>query len=83
MDKNISFTLHAEEKLLRLAKIGITREKVLEAIRAPEKIFKGYYGRKIAQNLFSSDLVLRVVFEETEDEIIVITIYPGEGRRYE
>jgi len=83
MDKRISFTLHAEDKLLRLARMGITREKVLEAIRAPEKIFKGYYGRKVAQNVFSSDMVLRVVFEETEDEIIVITIYPAERRRYE
>jgi hypothetical protein len=30
MEKKVSFTLHAEEKFKRLAKIGVTIEKVLE-----------------------------------------------------
>ena len=76
------FTLHAEEKLLRLVKVGITREKVIETLKKPEKVLEGYSGRKIAQRTLTSDLVLRVVYEESEEGILIITVYPAERRRY-
>ncbi len=82
-NKKVEFTLHAEDKLKRLTKIGVTKEKSLEIIENPEKVVSGYYGRKIAQGLLSKDLILRVVYEESEEEIMVITVYPGERRRYE
>jgi hypothetical protein len=47
------------------------------------KEVSGYYGRKIAQGLLSENLILRVVYEESEGEITVVTVYPGERRRYE
>ena len=81
--KKVEFTLHAEDKLKRLMKVGVTKEKVLEIIENPEKVVNGYYGRKIAQGLLSEDLILRIVYEESEGEIMVVTIYPGERRRYE
>ena len=81
--KKVEFTLHTEDKLKRLMKIGVTKEKVLEIIKNPEKVVNGYYGRKIAQGLLSEDLILRIVYEENEVEIMVVTIYPGERRRYE
>lgn len=81
--KKVEFTLHAGDKLTRLTKIGVTKERVFEIIENPEKVVKGYYGRKIAQGLFSEDLILRIVYEEREEEIMVITVYPGERRRYE
>ena len=81
--KKVEFTLHAEDKLKRLVKIGVTKEKILETIENPEKVVDGYYGRRIAQGLLSEDLILRVVYEESEGEIMVVTVYPGERRRYE
>jgi hypothetical protein len=80
--KKVEFTLHAEDKLGRLEKIGATREKVLGIIEKPEKVVNGYYGRKIAQGLLSEDLILRIVYQESEEGIMIITIYPGERRRY-
>lgn len=80
--KKVIFTLHAEDKIGRLVKIGVTKKKVLEILKNPEKILEGYYGRKIAQGSLSNELILRIVFEESNDEIVIVTIYPGEGRRY-
>ncbi len=82
-NKKVVFTLHAEDKLKRLMKIGVTKEKVLKIIENPVKVVNGYYGRKIAQGLLSEDLILRIVYEESEGKIVVVTIYPGERRRYE
>ena len=52
-------TLHAEEKLLRLAKIGITKEKVTKTLKHPERVLEGYLGRKITQGDLAGDLILR------------------------
>jgi len=52
MNKKIGFTLHAEEKLKRLLKIGVAKERILEIIENPEKVVNGYYGRKIAHTGF-------------------------------
>jgi len=80
---SIRFTPHAEQKLSRLAKVGITKEKVIEAIKNPEKRVNGYLGRMIAQSSLTDALLLRVIYEEINDEVIVVTIYPGERKRYE
>ena len=80
---NIRFTLHSKEKLSRLVKIGVTGEKVMETINNPEKRLNGYLGRRIAQSSLTDELVLRVIYEEINDEILVVTIYPGEKKRYE
>jgi len=79
----IMLSPHAEEKLRRLTEVGITKEKVMETILRPDKVEPSYYGRKIAQSTLTDELVLRVVFEERDKNILVITIYPGERRRYE
>ena len=36
-NKKVVFTLHAEDKLKRLMKIGVTKEKVLKIIEKPCK----------------------------------------------
>ena len=82
MAKPIRFTKHAEEKLSRLTKIGVTKEKVIKTIENAEKITQGYLNRKIAQGSLTDKLVLRVVYEEIKDGILVITAYPGEKERY-
>jgi len=79
----IKFTPHAKDKLLRLKAIGVTKEKVIKAIEKPEKLTDGYWKRKIAQSKLTEDLVLRVIYEELEEDKIVVTIYPAQRRRYE
>ena len=83
MDIKVRFTRHAKDKLLLLTKIGITKEKVIKTIMNPEKIENGYWGRKIAQSSLENRLVVRVVYEKKKNEILIITVYPGERRRYE
>jgi len=83
MDKHIRFTSHAEEKLVRLTEVGVTKEKKTKTIEYPEKLTKGYSRRKIAQSSLSNALILRVVYEEIENEILVITVFPCKRRRYE
>ena len=82
LKKKIRFTSYTEDKLTRLVKIGATKEKVIETIKNPEKVVDRYYERVIAQHLLTTDLILRVVYEECDEEIIIIAIYPGERRRY-
>jgi hypothetical protein len=37
----------------------------------------------IAQCFLTDALLLRVIYEEINDEILVVTLYPGERKRYE
>ena len=82
-DKPIELSPHAKEKLERLTNVGIAQEKVFKTIRNPESLAAGYFGRKIAQSTLTEDLMLRVVFEETDNNILVITLYPAKRQRYE
>jgi hypothetical protein len=43
--KEVDFTTHAEEKLKRLMSLGVTKEKVLEIVRNPEKIVYGLWKK--------------------------------------
>lgn len=79
----IRLTPHAKEKLKRLTKLGVTKKKVVQTVRNPDKLVAGYLGRKIAQSSLSPHLVLRVVYEETDNKVLIITMYPGERRRYQ
>jgi len=63
--------------------VGVSREKVEDVLLNPEKVETGYAGRKIAQGTLTSELVLRVVYEDLYQEILVITVYPGSRRRYQ
>ena len=78
----IRFTSHAKDKLGRLKDKGVTEDRVKKIVLNPEKIESGYFGRKIAQSLITDTLVLRVVYEKSRDEILIITLYPGKRRRY-
>ncbi|WP_456327076.1 DUF4258 domain-containing protein [Archaeoglobus sp.] len=67
----VTFIPHA---LDRMKKRGITEKIVIETLKNPEKVVKGYGGRKIAQKMFN-DKLLRVIYEEKEDKLEVITAY--------
>jgi hypothetical protein len=83
--KRIVYGSHAEEKFEILRRHGFTvsKKQVRETVRSPEKVDEGFRGRKIAQRRISEAHVLRVVYEEKQSEIRVVTFYPGKRSRYE
>lgn len=80
----IKFTEHALFKIDILHRHGFNVEisMIENAILSPDKIEKGYKDRLIAQKIYDSEHVLRVVYEIKDQEIHVITIYPGRIKRY-
>jgi hypothetical protein len=81
--KAVRLSPHAREKLKRLMQIGVTEVTVIRTVQNPESSVLGYFGRKIAQSSLSDELLLRVIYEETDNSILVVTIYPAKRRRYE
>ena len=82
-EKPIILSPHAKEKLKRLVLVGVTEDKAIKTIKQPESLISGYFGRKIAQSSFTDELLLRVIYEETDNSILVITLYPAKRQRYE
>ena len=82
--KPIRFTAHALWKLGIAQEMGIEIDEnsVAEAVRGPREVLLGYSGRSIAQVILDEAHLLRVVYEEN-DEIVLITLYPGRRQRYE
>ena len=85
MAKKIVYGSHADEKfeILRRHGLIVSILQVRETLRRPEKVEEGFRGRKIAQRRISEKHVLRVVYEEGQREIRVVTFYPGRRSRYE
>ncbi len=83
--KNIVFSIHAIEKIeiLKKHKMIIEKKLIEEAIEKPDSIEIGYKDRLVAQKTLDETHVLRVIYEETEKNVTVITIYPGRRKRYE
>jgi hypothetical protein len=82
--KPVRLTPHALEKLGLTQRQGfvIDEETVVAAVRKPLAVSPGFSDRLIAQGVLDEEHVLRVVYEEN-DEITVVTLYPGRRRRYE
>ena len=83
--KRIRFSKHAEAKfdIFRDHGVILTKETVRSVLSNPEMIEEGYAGRRVAQAKLDEEHVLRVVFEESEVELKIITFYPGRRERYE
>ncbi len=83
--KKIKFCKHAELKLQILKKHGInfTKPQIEEVVSAPDKIIEAEKSRRIAQKIINTQYLIRVIFEESKDSIIVITFYPARRSRYE
>ena len=75
----IKITKHAME---RMAKYDLKELQVLDCLKKPDLIIKGNEGRKIAQKRLNG-YVLRVIYEETGNNCIVITTYKAKRERYE
>ena len=83
--KKVDFTNHARLKIDLFKKHGVEIEEdfIRKTVIEPDNIEKGYKGRLIAQKELDEGHVLRVVYEEEADKIIIITLYPGRKKRYE
>ena len=50
----------------------------METIRTPDQVVEGYGGRAVAQRRYrvrAKDMLLRVVYDETEQKYVVVTAY--------
>jgi len=77
------FTKHAFEKISLMKKYGfsVDQEKIILTIEKPvKKETKG--GNFIATSILDKTHVLRVVYRQEDDIIIIITIYPGRIKSY-
>lgn len=83
--KKIKFCNHAQLKFQILRKHGIyfTKSQIVEIISDPDKIIEAEKSRRIAQKITNAHHLIRVIFEESKDAIIVITFYPARRSRYE
>jgi len=83
--KKLIYGDHAREKFTILRRHGfeVSRRQVSNTVRKPDKVEDGYKGRKVAQRGISETHVLRVVYEDSPQEIKIVTFYPGRKDRYE
>ena len=68
---------------LRRQGVDLDEATVLETLTSPDRILMGYMGRKVAQAPLDEGRNLRVVFEETAEETVIVTFYPARSGRYE
>jgi uncharacterized DUF497 family protein len=83
--KKIVFSRHAEYKIQVLIRhqVNVDKSLIEKIISKPGRVENGYKNRLIAQGQLDEYHVLRIVYEESEEEIKIITIYPGRRSRYE
>jgi len=83
--KTIKFSLHSLFKFSILKRHGfeISENEIINCIKVPDNISSGFNDRKIAQKKIDEKHSIRVIFEEIENEIIIITFYPVRSGRYE
>ena len=81
----VTYTRHAEEKFELLKRHGfeVTRKQVEETLTSPDMMISQAKGKMIAQKRISERHVLRVIYRQEGEDLVVITFYPGRRERYE
>ena len=81
----VRFSRHVEFKIELLNKHGfkVNQEMALDTVTKPDRITQGNKGRFIAQKKITERHVLRVIFEKHNEDIEIVTLYPGLRSRYE
>lgn len=81
----IDFTNHAREKfiILRRHNFEVEEIEVIQAILQPSKVEASRKDRFVSERAIDETHLLRVVYEVSEDRIVVITFYPAKRCRYE
>ncbi len=75
---DVRYTRHAEEKA---AERKIPKRLIENVLKNPEEVVAGAFGRKIAHKFISGKL-LRIVYEEHSETLVIITVYYTEPNRY-
>ncbi|MCD6413095.1 MAG: DUF4258 domain-containing protein [Elusimicrobia bacterium] len=70
-------------EILKQHKCLISKSKVIDAVKNPQKILDGQKSRKIAQKDLDDTHLLRVIYEEESGCKIIVTFYPGRKKFYE
>ena len=77
MNKHIRIPPHTIQNLFDRE---IDRQEVERALAQPEYSVPGYEGRQVYMRRYQDkilglEMLLRIVVEETEDELVVVTVY--------
>ena len=85
LSMKIRYTSHAKRKFDILKRYGInyTKSQIEDVLKNPEKVEGSRKNRKVAQKQISSNLLIRVVYEEKNNDMLIITFYPARRKRYE
>jgi hypothetical protein len=75
----VKFTKHAFEKFDFLAKYGFHVTET--AVTNPDKVERRD-GQTLATKSMDDEIALRVVYRQTNDNIVVVTFYPVKRARY-
>jgi hypothetical protein len=80
----VRFTQHARDKFGLLERHGfsVTEAQVIETAMSPERV-EAERDPIVAQKALNETHVLRVVYREEGDDVVIITFYPGRRTRYE
>jgi hypothetical protein len=81
----IHFTRHANDKFAVLKRHGVVvgRELILRILKKPDNIDYSRLPLFIAQGAFDTEHVLRVVFKQEGEDVVIITFYPARKIKYE
>lgn len=81
----VVFSSHAESKfdILKQHGFDISKTVIIAALERPDKVEPGYRGRKIAQMVLDEEHVIRIIFEDFNDTLKVVTFWPARRERYE
>ena len=52
-------------------------------MRHPDRVLRGSKGRLIAQKIYDEKHLIRVIYEVSDEDILVVTFYPARRERYE
>ena len=81
----IIFTKHAEEKFKELEKLGwkVTKQKVKNTVKKPVWRGASRFGQETALSFVNKAHILRVILNNEDDIIKIITFYIARRGKYE
>ena len=85
VNKPVHWTAYARGKLVFLREHGfdVPAHEVIRTVLEPDRVVHGHTSRRVAQRVLSDRHLLRVVYEESAHECLIITLSPARRSRYE
>lgn len=80
--KRIIVKSHVVKRLKREKVYKIDEDILIQAVKEPDEVVKGKGERFIAHKILGEEYILRVIYEEYQDEIQIITFYRAKKKRY-